>query len=276
MFGGNIDELDLICMSEILNKTKEIHLNGNGLFSKEEVIVSIKKAKKGSGITFILNSEKIPALVQNVSNATRNTVLSKNNESICLIEHFLSTCSILNIDDIEVYTNKNELIIGDGSAIHWEKAFKEAGYVEDTPLTRVELKKPVFIKKGNKEIVAIPHDCFQASYYMDFPHPALGKLFASYKYTEDPKKILQARTFASKQENDYFGVSDLLLTLDENKFNKPLHEPLEPVHHKILDIIGDLRLCGLNPLSLNMHIIGFKSGHEMNVEMAKELNQLLN
>lgn len=264
-------------MSEILNKPKEIHLNGNGLFSKEEVIVSIKKVKKGSGITFTLNNEKIPALVNNVSNATRNTVLSKNNESLCLIEHFLSTCSILDIDDIEVQTNRNELIIGDGSAIHWYEAFKNAGYVKRDEINRIstiDLKEPIFIKKGNKEIIAIPHNGFQVSYYMDHPHPALGKLWASYKDSEDPMKIIQARTFASKQENEYFGVSDKLLTLEENKFNKTLHEPLEPVHHKILDIIGDLRLCGINPLKINMHVIGFKTGHEMNVELARRIREM--
>lgn len=262
-------------MSEILNKVKEIHLNGNGLFSKEEVIVSIKKGNVGSGIVFILNNEKIYASVENVSNATRNTVLSKNNESLCLIEHFLSTCSILDIDDIEVQTNRNELIMGDGSAIHWYKAFKDYDYIKSKPIPKIELKEPIFIKKGNKEIIAIPHDGFQVSYYMDFPHPALGKLWASYKNSEDPMKIIQARTFASKQENDYFGVSDKLLTLEENKFNKTLHEPLEPVHHKILDIIGDLRLCGINPLKINMHVIGFKTGHEMNVELARELKPCL-
>lgn len=168
--------------------------------------------------------------------------------------------------------------MGDGSAIHWYEAFKNFGYIArdlTKSISKIELKKPIFIKKGNKEITAIPHEGFQASYSMSYPHPALGELWASYKDTEDPMKIIRARTFASKQENDYFGVSDRLLTLEESKFNKPLHEPLEPAYHKVLDIIGDLRLCGVNPLKINMHVIGFRTGHEMNVELARELKSCL-
>ncbi len=262
-------------MSETINKLKDLSINGKGLFSKEEVIVSIQKAKENSGIVFLLNNKRISASVDNVTNAVRNTVLSKDGESVCLIEHFLATCALLDITDIEVKTNSNELVFEDGSAIHWYECFKNGGYIKSPLKTNqcYHLKEPIFIKSGNKEIVAIPHSGFKASYLMDHPHKALGQMYASYDSNEDSFKILRARTFAGKQENDYFGVSDRLLTLDEDKFNKPLYEPLEPAYHKILDIIGDLMLCGINPLKINMHVIGFKSGHELNVELARKLKE---
>jgi len=269
-------------MNEILYKENKLYINGNGLFSKEEVNVSIQKAKPGSGITFVLGNEKINAHVKNVSNATRNTVLSTSGgETICLIEHFLAACSLFNVDDIEVHTNKNELVMGDGSAIHWYEAFKKAGLIKNEKIMQSkEIKETILIKKEKKEIVAIPHNGFKVSYAMDHPHPAIGKIWASWDVSEVESeiaqpRILRARTFGTKQENDFFGVSDRLLTLLDDKFNKELHEPLEPACHKILDIIGDLRLCGINPLKINMHVIGFRSGHEMNVEMARELSQEL-
>lgn len=259
-------------------KDKTIQLHGKGLFSKGEVTVSISKTPENAGITFTLNGKKIPASVNNVSNANRNTVLSNGNENICLVEHFLAACSVMGVNDIEVKTNQNELIFNDGSAFHWYEAFKKAGF--STEITqKYDLKEPIFIKNDKKQIVAIPHNGFKVSYFMDWDHPSLGKLYASWELNHEGEdnypRLLRARTFATKEENDFFSASDWLLTLTENGFNKKLHEPLEPVYHKILDIIGDLRLCGINPVEINMHVIGFKSGHSLNVEMARELKSVI-
>ena len=253
---------------------KEIQIHGKGLFSKGEVTVSINKASVDTGIVFVLNDQKIKASIENVSNANRNTVLTTGKESICLVEHFLAACSLLGVNNIEVRTNQNELIFNDGSGVHWYEAFKESKFSSNV-VQRHELKEPIFVKDKNKSIVAIPHNGFKASYFMDWDHPALGKKYASWQYADGVEKLLCARTFATKEENDFFGASDWLLTLTEKGFNKKLHEPLEPLYHKILDIIGDLRLCGVNPLEINMHVVGFKSGHSLNVEMARALKGIV-
>ena len=280
MLGGKILILEFVDLNDMSKMTYEtggklIQLHGNGLFSKEEVTVSISKLQKGSGIIFLLNNEQIPALVDNVTNTTRNTALTNGKETICLAEHFLAACSVLGIDDIEVETNKNELIFNDGSAMHWYGIFKEINLFNSV-VQKYKLKEPIFIKKDDKVVVAIPHNGFKASYLMDYNHPALGKLWASWTQKDGPEKLLRARTFGTREENDFFCATDRLLTLEENSFNKKLHEPLEPVYHKILDIIGDLRLCGINPLEINMHVIGFKSGHALNVELVKKLQFLSN
>ena len=263
-------------MIKVESKIKNgiIQLHGNGLFSKEEVTVSISKKKDIKGISFVLNNEIIPVDIKNVSNTTRNTMLSNGKESICLVEHFLAACSLLGVDGIKISTNKNELVFGDGSASHWEKAFLDNGFC-DQIFGKYSLRQPIFLKNDKKQIVAFPHADFKVSYFLDWDHPALGKMWASWKRGDKASKILNARTFATKEENDFFGMSDLLLTLDKNGFNKKLHDPLEPAYHKVLDIIGDLRLCGVNPLEINMHVIGFKSGHALNVELAKQLPSVL-
>ena len=230
----------------------------------------VNKAEKDTGIVFVLNNERIEAKIENVSNANRNTVLTNRNESICLVEHFLAACSLHGLDNLEVITNKNELVFGDGSAVHWHEAFLENGLTPKVS-PKYFLKETLFVKVEDKIIAAIPHDGFKASYFMDYNHPALGKLFASWGEEDEIYKLVQARTFATKEENDFFAVSDRLLTLGENGFNMKLHEPLEPAYHKILDIIGDLRLCAVNPLEINMYVMGIKSGHALNVEMAREL-----
>lgn len=255
-------------------KSSSIQINGPGLFSKGDVTVSVNKANI-DGVEFILNGNRIKANVNNVGNANRNTVLTNGKESICLVEHFLGACSLLGVDGIEVITNSSELVFQDGSAIHWKELLEKLNSKQHIKYN-YELNNPIYISNGNKTIAAIPSDVFKVSYFMDYDHPALGKLWATWeKGKDDPIKILRARTFATKEENDFFGVSDKLLTLLEDRFNMELYEPLEPVYHKILDIIGDLRLSGINPLEIKMHVIGFKSGHALNIEMARKLKEVL-
>ena len=263
---------------KIQKKEKSVQINGNGLFSKDEVSVLISQKKEIKGIDFVVykdgKEERINASVKNVTNTTRNTVLSGTSESICLIEHFLGVCTLLGASGLEVRTNSSELVFGDGSGKHWQHVLENLGAVSEV-LPKYELKEPVFFNGENKQIVAIPHEGFKVSYYMDWNHPALGQLFTSWEYKDGVEKIIRARTFATKQENDFFGMSDSLVTLTEKGFNKSLHEPLEPLFHKILDILGDLYLSGINPLEVNMHVIGFKSGHALNVEFAKSLRSFV-
>ena len=42
----------------------------------------------------------------------------------------------------------------------------------------------------------------------------------------------------------------------------------EPARHKVLDLIGDLALCGFD---LAGHVVAYRSGHNLNVELAKTL-----
>ena len=44
--------------------------------------------------------------------------------------------------------------------------------------------------------------------------------------------------------------------------------PCEPVRHKMLDIVGDMALAGMR---LNAHVVGDRSGHELNRRLAARL-----
>ena len=253
------------------NNLTTIDLKGKGLFSKDEVNVSINSADNENDIVFVVNNEKISAHVKNIINTARNTVLGKNDQTICLVEHFLSCCSVLGINNIEVTTNKNELIFDDGSALHWYRALKE--FSQKIKL-KYFLSDTLFIKKGDKIISCIPSDSFKVSYFMDYNNPLLKNLWVSWSAGDNIERLLRSRTFAKKEENEFFGVAGRILSMTEDGFDIPLYEPLEPPLHKILDIIGDLRLSGINPLEIAMHVISFKGGHDVNVELAKEINQV--
>lgn len=253
----------------LLSKTVEI--KGKGLLSKDSVSVLVNRGQDEKGIIFVVNETEIPAKLENVSNAIRNTVLSNKGETICLVEHFLAACSLLGVNNIRVKTNKNELVFEDGSALHFKEPLESLGF--STPVfQKFDLKEVIFIKSEDKEILAIPHDGFKVSYLIDYPYDAIGRNWASWEIKDGIHKLLRARTFGLLEENSFFGVENSLLTLTKKGFNKKLHEPFEPLYHKILDIIGDLTLTGFNPLEINMHVIGIKSGHTLNIELAKKLH----
>ena len=65
------------------------------------------------------------------------------------------------------------------------------------------------------------------------------------------------------------------MSLTETGFSKPLHYEDEPVRHKLLDLLGDLVLSGVNPLSIKAQFISIKGGHEMDVDLAKQLQNKL-
>ena len=45
---------------------------------------------------------------------------------------------------------------------------------------------------------------------------------------------------------------------------------MEPVKHKILDLIGDLYLTGVNPLNLKCQILAKEAGHAVHLKVAKK------
>ena len=63
------------------------------------------------------------------------------------------------------------------------------------------------------------------------------------------------------------GTIDNVIVYNDEGWINPLHYDDELVRHKILDIIGDLRLAGM----VKGHFIAVKSGHALNTAMAKLL-----
>jgi UDP-3-O-acyl-N-acetylglucosamine deacetylase len=45
----------------------------------------------------------------------------------------------------------------------------------------------------------------------------------------------------------------------------------EPARHKVLDLVGDLSLCGFD---LTGHVVAYRSGHSHNAELARRLTEL--
>ena len=66
-------------------------------------------------------------------------------------------------------------------------------------------------------------------------------------------------------------IENVIVYNDEGWLNKLLY-PDELVRHKILDVIGDIRLAGF----VKCHIIAAASGHALNTQLAKKIYEDFN
>jgi UDP-3-O-[3-hydroxymyristoyl] N-acetylglucosamine deacetylase len=177
----------------------------------------------------------------------------------------------------------NELPIGDGSARIFGELIQEAGTQElDEELEELVIEEPKFISVEDKHIVVLPYDGFKITYTIKFDHTFLKTQMLELDINEESymKEIAPARTFGFDYEVEYLRKNNLALggTLDnaivitKDGVANPsgLRFEDEFVRHKILDIIGDLKVMNR---PIRGHIIAIKAGHALDIEFAKLLSK---
>lgn len=268
---------------------KELIYKGIGLHKGENIDMKLVPQTSG-GIVFKrvdLEEEKniINVAVENTFDLTRGTNLkNEHGAAIYTIEHFLSALYILNITDLLIEIEGNELPIADGSAIEFVKAIEEAGVVDlEEDVKPIIIKEPIYVTVGDKHVVALPYNGYKITYSIRFEHTFLKSQMAEYEIDLETYKreIAPARTFGFDYEIEYLKKNGLALggTLDnaivvtkDGVLNpQGLRFEDEFVKHKMLDIIGDLKVINR---PIQGHIIAVKAGHAINAEIAKKLNTL--
>ncbi len=259
---------------------------GQGATSKRPVSLAVFLAEPGSGIKFVVPDSKsngkedphcidIPARAEFVVNTLRNVVLGANGVRLCLVEHILAACALWGADDLVIAVDGLEVPLDDGSSRLFLTLFEESGLPRKIPVCNIDLARPLFVSKGDKQIIALPSEKFSITYMMDWPHPRIGKRWQTWDIGSPISGIAHARTFGRQAEQEMLGLTDGGVSLTEDGFSKPLNFEDEPVRHKLLDLLGDLSLCGVNPLSIKAQFISVKAGHELDVQMALQLQKTL-
>lgn len=267
---------------------KEIQYNGIGLHKGEEIKMKLIPAKSG-GIVFKrvdLESGKneISMDIENTFDLTRGTNLKNEFEAaVYTIEHFLSALYIAGITDLIVELDGNELPIGDGSARVFLEVIEGVGIQElEEEVKEIEIKTPINLTVGDKHIVALPYDGYKITYTIKFDHTFLKSQMLEVVLDMESYKneIANARTFGFDYEIDYLKKNNLALggTLDNAIVVKKdgvlnpdgLRFEDEFVRHKILDLIGDLKVLNR---PIKGHIIAIKAGHALDIEFAKLLKK---
>jgi len=168
-----------------------------------------------------------------------------------------------------------EMPLADGSAQFWIELFQSAGIGRIKVESDLTLPEVVSVSKGDRSILAVPAESFSVTYLMDWKHPKIGQVWKSWDQSEDIKTVYEARTFGMLKDHEMLGLVDDVVSITDDDFTMPLRSPDEPVRHKLLDLIGDLALCGVNPMRIKARFISTKAGHELDVEIAKKLQALL-
>lgn len=266
--------------------TDKISYEGIGLHKGENIVLNLLPAEAGTGIVFRRvdfekGKQEIIMDVANTFDLTRGTNLqNEHGAKVHTIEHFLSALYIYGITDLYVELTGNELPIGDGSAKPFVELF--AGKVKELAeeAEEIVITEPVYISEGDKHIVALPYDGYKISYTIRFEHTFLKSQHAEFEIDLDTysKEIAPARTFGFDYEVEYLKANNLALggTLDNAIVVKKdgvlnpggLRFEDEFVRHKMLDIIGDLKVLNRN---IKGHLIAVKAGHALDIAFAKKL-----
>lgn len=253
---------------------------GIGLHSGRKATLHLKPAPVDSGIVFVRVDldpvALIPAKALNISDTRLASVLQVGEHRVSTVEHLLSACAGLGIDNLLIEIDCEEVPIMDGSAASFLFLIQSAGLQEqEAPRKFLHIKKTVEVRDGDKVARLEPHFGYKLDFTIDFKHPAVdktGQRFAiDFADTSYVKEIGRARTFGFAHEVEALreiglargGSLDNAIVLDEHRIlnNEELRYDDEFVRHKILDAIGDLYLAG-NPI-IGAYVAE-KSGHALN------------
>lgn len=268
---------------------KEIFYEGIGLHKGNNIKLHLIPAKKG-GIVFkrvdLENGKnEIKLDLDNTFDLTRGTNLRNEfGASVYTIEHFLSALYILGITDLIVELGDNELPICDGSAMVFIEKIEEVGIIDlDSEIEYLEIKEPVYLTKEDKHIIALPYDGYKITYTIKFNHTFLKcqMLELDINLENYKNNIANARTFGFDYEIEYLKKNNLALggTLDNAIVIKKdgvmnpsgLRYEDEFVRHKMLDLIGDLKVLNR---PIKGHIIAIKAGHALDIEFANLIKNI--
>lgn len=257
---------------------------GVGLHSGKNVRLELKPSEADSGIIFLRTDlpdrPEIHATAANVTATLRATTLEQNGAKVFTIEHLMSALHACGVDNCTVELDAEEPPVLNGNSIDFFRMIRSAGLVEQSAerkIIRVEKIYRVDGEEGKRFIMALPYDGFRISFVSVNPHPLIGIQYGDFEITEEiyEREIAPARTIAYEKEIDALhamglglgGTMENVIVYNDAGWLNKLKYPDELVRHKILDVIGDMRLAGF----LKCHIVAAASGHALNTQLAKKL-----
>ena len=264
---------------------------GVGLHSGQRVELTLRPAQPDTGIVFrrvdLAEPVDIPITALSVTDTRMASTISTGNAKVHTVEHLMSACAGLGIDNLYVDITAEEVPILDGSSASFVFLLQSAGVeLQRAPKRFVRVTKPVEVREGEganaKWARLEPYHGYKLSFEIDFAHPAVDSTgqrvtfdMGTGNYSRD---IARARTFGFTKDVEMMrthglargGGLDNAIVMDDYKVlnSDGLRYDDEFVKHKILDAIGDLYLLGKPLLAAYS---AFRSGHAMNNLLLREL-----
>ena len=264
---------------------------GVGLHSGQRVELTLRPAAPDTGIVFrrvdLPERVDIRVSAEAVTDTRLASTISNGNVKVLTVEHLMSACAGLGLDNLTIDITAEEVPILDGSSSSFVFLLQSAGIeLQAAPKRFVRVLKPVEVREGEGANVKwarlSPYEGYKLSFEIDFDHPAVDSTgqrvefdMGSGGYSRD---IARARTFGFTKDVEMMRANGLALgggldnaiVMDDYKVlnSDGLRYNDEFVKHKILDAMGDLYLLGKPLLAAYS---AFRSGHAMNNKLLREL-----
>jgi UDP-3-O-[3-hydroxymyristoyl] N-acetylglucosamine deacetylase len=282
-----------------------VRFEGVGLHTGELCRIAIHpalEARTPCAITLRKGASVFPARWDFVVDTTRATVLGDGATRVSTVEHLMAALWIIGIThcDIEVLQG-DEIPILDGSALPFVQALQAVKIMMEKlppsfrfpplregnqpnavpPAGRGNLKEGVMIEARHADrYLGLSFGSGVLFGYIDFP-ASLGVQAGAFPLAAAATQIAPARTFGFLREVEALrqqglaqgGALDNALLIDETGYHNPARFEDEPLRHKLLDVLGDLYLCGARLTGFTL--VAIKPGHALNVQLARQVAQAI-
>lgn len=251
-----------------------------GTVSRRVLAVSLLPAEVGAGISVRRTDQAVqwPVSPAHLTPATHCTAIGDAEVSVSYLEHAMAALSAARISDATIVTDGPELPLYDGSALAWWQALAAAGRQESSeawgPLV---LREPAYVTSGAGAIIGLPAEIGSLTYILEYAEPVIGRQWARFADGGDfGAELAPARTFATaEQVRAMLGqpsippeVEALCVVAYEDHLSATQTLPQAFARHKLLDLMGDLYLCG-RPIA--GQIVALRTGHGDNHRFLRQV-----
>ncbi len=264
-------------------------VGGVGFITGARVTARLLPAPADTGLAFRrtdAGGAVIPARVERVTGTQRRTTLGQADGGVTLAEHVLAALAGMRIDNCLIELDGPEPPGLDGSAAGFVAAIAAAGAESQsarrpiaTPHESVAVRAPGATLVLHPTLGSEPAD-LRVSYRLDYG-PGAPIPPQTYTVCVSPatfaREVAACRTFLTEPEalalraqgvGRHLRPADLLVFGPRGPIANRTRFADEPARHKVLDLIGDLALCGFDIVG---HVVAYRSGHALNVELARTL-----
>lgn len=263
----------------------EVSFYGIGVHSGQEVGVILRPGVANSGVLFwsrLFPRERfvIGQVLPEV--AMHATVIKQSHWVLSTVEHLMAVLCMLGVDNVEIEVIGTEVPILDGSALPFVQGILSCGlrevearrwYLTPRQLIRLDDDKGRFVElipATYLEGGMIDYGLY-VDYTAEFNNSLIGAGSCKKQITQDVfvHEIAPARTFGFLEQLPLLRKHGLAkgtslgntVVINQDDFLNELRFENECIHHKVLDLLGDVALLGK---AFAGGIRAHKTGHSFN------------
>lgn len=248
----------------------------------------------------------VPALAAYVKFIDRASCLEKEGVKIFTMEHAMAALYGCGVDNCLIEIDGEEFPILDGSSKYYVEAIIKTGLAEQECERRyfhVREKMEFVCPETQTKLTLVPDEDYAINLVVAYDSPYLSMQYATYSFahTDFAKEIAPCRTFVFLREVEALYAQNLIkggdlknaIVIADKKTsaeevsrlsklfncenieikegilnNLELYFDNEPARHKLLDVIGDLALCGR---FIKGRVIAERPGHKANAALAQKM-----